>query len=298
MSFAQFDRGYAIARPMYRSERQLVVIDPDVCNLNALIDDVCGRTDVLILDGARDGVAQVADALEQLRHVSSLHLVSHGHAASIKLGNVQLNINTFDRHIDSLERWARVLSGADLLVYSCEVAAGSMGQLFLQQLHQLTGANIAASTRVVGNTDAGSNWTLDASVGQVGSAIAFSAELQQLYVGHFNTAPVAVDDFYSVVPGDTLSLVFEPDRGRGTVVENDSDADADPLTPSVLTDVSNGTLTFRENGSFDYTPDPGFTGTDSFTYQVSDGNGGTDTATVTIAVTDGPFEVSLRDSTD
>ena len=49
--------------------------------------------------------------------------------------------------------------------------------------------------------------------------------------------------------------------------------------------VDNGTLTAFPDGSFTYTPNAGFVGTDSFSYQVSDGFGGTDTATVTINVT-------------
>ncbi|MGH9177313.1 MAG: Ig-like domain-containing protein, partial [Acidimicrobiales bacterium] len=43
--------------------------------------------------------------------------------------------------------------------------------------------------------------------------------------------------------------------------------------------------TLNADGSFTYTPEAGFSGTDSFTYTASDGNGGTDTATVTITVT-------------
>ena len=47
---------------------------------------------------------------------------------------------------------------------------------------------------------------------------------------------------------------------------------------------SNGTATV-ENGKIVYTPNSGFTGTDTFTYIVSDGKGETATATVTVTVT-------------
>ena len=48
--------------------------------------------------------------------------------------------------------------------------------------------------------------------------------------------------------------------------------------------VSNGTLNLNSDGSFTYTPNKRFTGSDGFTYGASDGNG-SDTATVAISVT-------------
>ncbi len=45
-----------------------------------------------------------------------------------------------------------------------------------------------------------------------------------------------------------------------------------------------GSLTFREDGSFDYDPDDEFRGTDQFTYRAYDGPTPTNTTTVTIAV--------------
>ncbi|MEO1134251.1 MAG: DUF4347 domain-containing protein, partial [Cyanobacteria bacterium J06639_1] len=183
------------------SERKLVVLDARVVDLPALRDDAGANSDVLVLNSERDGVAQIADYLESGDRVSSLHLVAHGSAASLQLGSTHLNIRTFDLHADSLQRWARMLDGADLLVYGCEVAAGSMGQLFLQQLHQFTGANIAASTQVVGKTDAGSNWTLDARIGNVASAIAFSSQLQQSYSGHFIEVGISDENDFVIEGG-------------------------------------------------------------------------------------------------
>ncbi|MRX28738.1 Ig-like domain-containing protein, partial [Kangiella sp. HZ709] len=54
---------------------------------------------------------------------------------------------------------------------------------------------------------------------------------------------------------------------------------------SLDTDVSNGTLTFNADGSYDYSPDANFNGTDSFSYIITDADGDTDIATVTITVT-------------
>ena len=65
----------------------------------------------------------------------------------------------------------------------------------------------------------------------------------------------------------------------------DHDPNGDPLTVALASDVANGTLTLNANGSFSYTPDPDFAGSDSFVYQVSDGKGGTDLATVTLTGT-------------
>ncbi|WP_370074047.1 beta strand repeat-containing protein [Salipiger bermudensis] len=94
--------------------------------------------------------------------------------------------------------------------------------------------------------------------------------------GPSNSAPVAGDD----------SVSRNEDSGTQNidVTGNDSDPDGDSLTYSLVSGVSNGTLTPVSNGVWAYAPQTNFNGTDSFTYEVSDGNGGTDQATVTITV--------------
>jgi len=110
-----------------------------------------------------------------------------------------------------------------------------------------------------------------------------------------NDAPVAVNDAYSTNE-DTAGAA----NAAGGVLANDSDANGDPLSVSLVSDVSNGSLTLNSDGSFSYTPDANFNGTDSFTYEVSDGNGGTDQAVATITVTpvdDAPVAVDDSYST-
>jgi VCBS repeat-containing protein len=98
-------------------------------------------------------------------------------------------------------------------------------------------------------------------------------------VTQVNRAPVANDDAYAV-ESETDLVVIAPG-----VLDNDSDPDGDPLTVSLGTDVANGTLDLQLDGSFTYTPNANYFGTDTFTYIASDGELASAPATVTITVT-------------
>ncbi len=78
-----------------------------------------------------------------------------------------------------------------------------------------------------------------------------------------NHAPVAVDD--------TLKTPAESPTS-GNVLTNDSDPDGDPLvvTPTPVVAPEHGTLILQPDGTFTYTPAPGYAGADSFVYQVCD----------------------------
>ena len=68
------------------------------------------------------------------------------------------------------------------------------------------------------------------------------------------------------------------------VLAGDTDADGDPLVAGQASDPAGGNVTLNRNGSFTYTPDARFAGTDTFTYTASDGTGYSAPATVSIAV--------------
>ncbi len=114
-------------------------------------------------------------------------------------------------------------------------------------------------------------------------------------VNPVNDVPVANDDSYST-PEDTV-LTVDPSG----ILANDSDIDGDALTVTLLTDPSNGNLTQNADGSFTYTPNPDFNGTDSYTYKACDAGGLCDEATVIInvtAVNDAPVAVDNSYSTN
>lgn len=96
-----------------------------------------------------------------------------------------------------------------------------------------------------------------------------------------NQPPVAVNDNYAGLSNQTLTV----SAAQGLLV-NDTDPDADPLTVQItpVTPVQSGTLQLSANGSFSYVPNSGFSGTDSFVYQISDGRGGLAQASVVLTI--------------
>ena len=87
----------------------------------------------------------------------------------------------------------------------------------------------------------------------------------------------AVDDDYSVNEDNTLTVATPG------VMDNDSAPDGG-ASVTLVSDVSDGTLSLNSDGSFTYTPDADYNGSDSFTYELSDTDGDTDQAIVSITV--------------
>ncbi|MEN9502910.1 MAG: hypothetical protein RI964_2195 [Pseudomonadota bacterium] len=87
-----------------------------------------------------------------------------------------------------------------------------------------------------------------------------------------NTAPTANPDTATTTTGSAISV---------DVLANDTDANGDTLSIDSYTQGTSGSVTLNA-GKLIYTPNAGFTGTDTFTYIVSDG---TDVTSATVTVT-------------
>ncbi|MDO6718224.1 Ig-like domain-containing protein [Psychrosphaera sp. 1_MG-2023] len=118
-----------------------------------------------------------------------------------------------------------------------------------------------------------------------------------------NDIPTALNDSYKLT-NDTTSQVH---RSFG-VLANDTDIDGDNINVdlSSVTQPSFGEVVMAENGSFSYTANSDFVGTDSFSYRVSDGSLLSSITTVSINVVDviattediTPIEIALADISD
>ncbi len=95
-----------------------------------------------------------------------------------------------------------------------------------------------------------------------------------------NLAPIANDDTYATDEDVPLTVT------AAGVLTNDSDPDGDAIHASLATGPASGTVSLNADGSFTYTPNLGFNGTDSFTYIANDG--ALDSAPATVAITVNP----------
>jgi VCBS repeat-containing protein len=102
--------------------------------------------------------------------------------------------------------------------------------------------------------------------------------LEIVILGAPNTAPVAIEDSY-ILDEDTVLVVDGPG-----VAGNDTDAEGSALSVALVAGPSHGTLVLNANGSFSYTPQENFNGTDSFTYKANDGALDSSPVSVTLTV--------------
>jgi VCBS repeat-containing protein len=141
------------------------------------------------------------------------------------------------------------------------------------------------------NFHGGDSFTYHANDGTTNSNVATVS----ITVNTINDSPMAVDDAYTTSEDTPLNIATPG------VLDNDSDVDGDTLSAVLDTGPANGTLTLTADGSFTYTPNANFDGSDSFSYHASDGIGDSNSATVTITVNpinDAPVATVDTNSTD
>ena len=154
--------------------RQMVVVDPQVEDYQSLLAALPDDIEVVLLSGTGDGVREMADALAGRDNLEAVHILSHGEAGRVLLGEAELSSATLEAHGEAL----RIISGAlstkgDLLFYGCNVAEGETGRAFIDELAVLTGADLAASDDPTGSAKLGGNWVLEYRTGELASRTLF-----------------------------------------------------------------------------------------------------------------------------
>ncbi len=168
--------------------RELVVIDGGLPDLDTLVAGIVGDTrrevEVVVLAPDSDGFAQLTELLSQRADLDALHVISHGRAGALQLGDVTLDADALDVRAAALAKWHRAFrAGADILLYGCDLAGNLEGVRFLETLGALAGTDVAASDDATGAAALGGDWMLEYRLGTVETALAVNAGTQLAYDG-------------------------------------------------------------------------------------------------------------------
>jgi hypothetical protein len=237
---------------------QVVFIDSDVPDIQDLISGVKPGVKVFTIDSGSDGLAEIANILAEnnFTNLTAIDIVGHGQSGEFMIGNVDLTDGTLASEAQNLAAIGKVLvPGGDLMLYGCDVAAGSAGQQFIDDLSAATGgANVAASTKDIGTLTSSNatfeNWTLDASTGTIDASNPFTQAAMDSYqgllsnpnltaTGFTTTLTVDADGDGGISPGDTVtSQVTLNNTGTNSAL-----GVAFSETLSGLTELTNVTIT-------------------------------------------------------
>ena len=177
----------------------------------------------------------------------------------------------------------------------------------------LTGTNFISGVSTVsfGPNITVNTMTVDSSTQITANiTIANGAALGARSVSVANAAPAGgaatLTNGFTVTAANAAPVCATPQTGS-TLEDNAlsanlvcTDANADTLTYSRVANATNGNAIVNPNGSFTYTPNANFFGTDSFTFKANDGTADSNTATfqVTVnAVNDEPTLNTIGDAT-
>lgn len=169
---------------------EIVFIDAAVPDAQCLLADLqaqraAGReVQAVWIAADQDGLAVIGATLAGRVDVTAVHIVAHGEPGALQIGSTRLDGATLLQRAAEVAAWGDALGAeADLLLYSCELAAQPAGQALLADLAALTGADVAASTDATGSALRGGDWTLEAATGAIQAARAFSAEAEGHWAG-------------------------------------------------------------------------------------------------------------------
>ncbi|EIJ43114.1 putative collagen-binding protein, partial [Beggiatoa alba B18LD] len=164
---------------------EIAFVDSRIADYQTLVDSYKAQSSeavqmqVVVLSTEQNGISQITDVLNFYKNegiaIDGIHILSHAESGSLTLGNAHFSLKDIQSNSNAAElvkTWSDALSsGADILLYGCDVASGELGVEFVQELQKLTGADVAASTDKTGKDGLGGNWDLETQTGQIDTQV-------------------------------------------------------------------------------------------------------------------------------
>nr|WP_256834456.1 DUF4347 domain-containing protein [Pseudomonas oleovorans] len=175
--------------------QEIVFVDSNVQDYQQLLSGLSESAEVVVLDGHKDGLQQVADHLSERNGIDAIHVFGHGDAGKVQLGTLWLANGNLESKRELLAAIGQALTAdGDILLYGCDTGAGSNGATFVQSLAELTGADVAASNNATGAASQGGDWQLEIHQGSIETtalqARSYEGLLATIVTESFSTNPL------------------------------------------------------------------------------------------------------------
>ncbi|WP_226099209.1 putative Ig domain-containing protein [Dickeya oryzae] len=215
--------------------KEVVFIDTSVSGYQTLVANVPAGMEVVLLDGSKDGLTQMAVWAQTHSGYDAIHVLSHGSEGTAQLGTLTLNSEVALARANDLATLGAALNDdGDLLLYGCDVAQAS-GQQFASLLAQLTSADVAASTNPTGASVLGGDWVTEFHTGEIG--------VQDLVISSYTNLLSVNSTSVTVTASNDPSTEYYALTSVGSGVEFDNNGnpiDIDPTNNTITITYSSG----------------------------------------------------------
>ena len=145
--------------------KEIVFIDKGVDDYQTIINSIDDTKSIYLIDSNENGFAKMQSILQDQSDIDAVHIIGHASTGQVVLGNSILNSETINSFSTTLQSIGTSLTqDGDLLFYGCNLAQGEQGKLLIQQIGNITQADIAASDDITGK---GGDWDLEKKYGIV-----------------------------------------------------------------------------------------------------------------------------------
>ena len=159
---------YAVSPVGGEEGKVLVVLNSSVADAETLLAGIDENCEVLQLQAGTDAMDAINAYLDAHSDTvySALHIVSHGNEGFITLNGDKIDNSSLDP-ADWKNIGEHLSADADILIYGCDTANSEEGRALIQNIANLTGADVAASTDTTG---ADGDWDLEYQTGLIEAA--------------------------------------------------------------------------------------------------------------------------------
>jgi len=80
------------------TSNEIVFIDGNVPDIDALISGIDSNKEIIIIDENTDGLDVIFSTMRTRDNIDAVHIISHGEAGSLSLGNMELTASELNKH--------------------------------------------------------------------------------------------------------------------------------------------------------------------------------------------------------